>query len=174
MSKANTSSPQVTPVPPVIPEFDTTAHKYCKTCGTVQLLSHFANDKSKKDGKKPKCKGCQRAYRASPEGIKRRLASDRKYQAKPTSRFKKYQRSAAERGYEFLLTFKQFMVFWQKPCTHCGDPIETIGLDRVNSALPYQRDNVEPCCRICNAMKSDTDTLVWYKHMNKIMENTND
>ena len=157
-----------------IPEHDVETHKYCKFCGTVQLLSHFTNDKSKKDGKRAKCKGCQREYRASPAGIQSRLKSDRKYQAKPTSRFKKYVRSAAERGYKFELTFPQFMVFWKKPCTHCGAPIETIGLDRVDSTIPYQRDNVEPCCRLCNSMKSDTDTLKWYSHMQKILAFTGD
>ena len=151
---------------------NTATHKHCKTCDTTQLLSHFTNDKSKKDGKRPKCKKCQREYRASPVGIASRLKSDRKYQAKPTSRFNKYIRSAAERGYIFALTFPQFMKFWQKPCTHCGDEIETIGLDRVDSSKPYQRDNVEACCRVCNAMKSDTNTLDWYKHMQKILANT--
>lgn len=155
-----------------IPEHDTATHKYCKFCNTVQLRSHFTNDKSKVDDKRAKCKACQRAYRASPEGIKKRLASDRKYQSKPTSRFAKYIRSAAERGYTFNLTFDQFMVFWQKPCTHCGDSIETIGLDRIDSDVAYQRDNVESCCRTCNAMKSDTNTLSWYKHMQKILTHT--
>jgi len=175
MTKANT------PIPIPLPEeymglieFSSSTHKHCKTCNTVQLLSHYSNDKSKKDGKRPKCKSCQRAYRATPAGIEARLKADRKYQAKPTSRFAKYQRSAAERGYTFALTFKQFMVFWQKPCTHCGDAIETIGLDRVDSSVPYQRDNVEACCRVCNAMKSDTDTQEWYKHMTKIINNVED
>ena len=150
-------------------EFKKETHKLCTTCDTVQLRSHFTSDKSKPDGKRPKCKGCQRKHRESPAGKLARLTADRKYQKKPESRYKKYVRSAAERGYEFWLTFPQFMKFWQKPCTHCGDPIDTIGLDRVNSKKPYQMDNVEPCCRTCNAMKSDTDTLVWYKHMNKVI-----
>lgn len=153
-------------------EFSKETHKFCKTCETVQLRSHFTNDKSKKDHKRAKCKSCQRAYRASDKGKQARLKSDRKYQAKPSSRFAKYVRSAAERGYKFLLTFEQFMVFWKEPCTHCGDAIETIGLDRVDSSKPYQRDNVEPCCRICNSMKSDTNTLDWYKHMQKIIAHT--
>ena len=155
-------------------EFSKETHKHCKTCDTVQLRSHFTRDKSKPDHLLPKCKGCQRAYRASPAGIEARLKADRKYQAKPTSRYAKYQRSAAERGYSFDLTYKQFMVFWQKPCTHCGDAIATIGLDRVDSTKPYRRDNVEPCCRVCNASKSDSSTEDWYEHMNKIINNVED
>ena len=60
------------------------------------------------------------------------------------------------------------MKHWQKPCVHCDDPIKTIGLDRIDSSLPYQVGNVEPCCRVCNALKSDSKTEDWYAHMEKI------
>ena len=151
----------------------TTTHKTCSGtlgCGELLLLSSFSNNKANKDGKVQQCKACQRAYRKSPKGIQARRISDERYRNKPTSRFKKYIRSAASRGYTFELTFKQFMVFWREPCTHCGNPIETIGLDRIDSDRPYTRDNVESCCRVCNAMKSDTNTLAWYAHMHKIIK----
>jgi hypothetical protein len=60
------------------------------------------------------------------------------------------------------------MSFWGGDCSHCGDPIETIGLDRVNSMGHYSIGNVERCCRDCNQMKSDRLTDDWYARMEKI------
>ena len=145
-------------------------HKLCKgshSCGEVKLRSHFTNDKSKTDGKRNRCKQCQRAF--NKKYAKCRKERDKKYRSKPEVRFKKYKASAESRGYTWDLTRDQFMEHWQKPCNHCGAAIETIGLDRVDSSLPYQVDNVEPCCSKCNQMKSDWSTVDWYNHMGKIM-----
>jgi hypothetical protein len=145
---------------------DPKTHKCCSACNQVLLRSHFTNDKSKKDGKRSRCRGCQREHRKTHGDSY--LAAQRKYARKPEARYAKYKRSASERGYEFKLTRDEFMKHWQKPCVHCGDTIETIGLDRIDSAKPYQADNVEPCCRKCNQMKSDWNTVDWYLHMEKI------
>ncbi len=43
----------------------------------------------------------------------------------------------------------------QKPCIYCGakgDPF--VGLDRMDTALPYEEENVVPCCWPCNKMKA--------------------
>ena len=144
-------------------------HKQCtgaRGCDLVKLRSHFTNDSSKADGKRNRCKQCQRAY--NKEFASNRRASDKKYKAKPERRFAAYKASAESRGYTWDLTRDQFMVHWQVPCTHCGAEIETIGLDRVDSNLPYQPDNIQPCCRVCNASKSDSDLDVWYTHMDAI------
>lgn len=38
-----------------------------------------------------------------------------------------------------------------KPCAHCGiSGWEVIGCNRLDNALPHTKDNVEPCCFICN------------------------
>lgn len=150
-------------------QHDPSTHKKCSSCGLVLLRSHFTNDKSKKDGKRSRCRACQRIWNEKHGEAKRE--SQRKYAAKPENRYKKYKRSAEERGFKWQLSRDEFMEHWQKPCVHCGSPIETIGLDRINSNLPYQADNIEPCCSICNAMKSDTPTVDWYSHMEKIRKN---
>lgn len=147
-------------------DYDTSTHKKCSKCSQVLLRSHFTNDKSKKDGKRSRCRACQREHRKT-NGEAHREAQ-RRYAAKPENRFKKYKRSAEERGFKWELTRDQFMKHWQKPCVHCGVQIETIGLDRINSSKPYQEDNVEPCCSKCNQMKSDWTSVDWYLHMESI------
>ena len=38
-----------------------------------------------------------------------------------------------------------------KPCAHCGiSGWEVIGCNRLDNALPHTKNNVEPCCFICN------------------------
>lgn len=39
-----------------------------------------------------------------------------------------------------------------KPCAHCGESDWTkIGCNRLDNSKPHTIDNVEPCCRKCNA-----------------------
>jgi hypothetical protein len=144
-------------------------HKTCSACKQELLMSHFTNDRSKKDGKRSRCRACQREWNVT-NGHKKR-EQQRKYAAKPENRYKKYKASAESRGFAWDLTRDQFMIHWQQPCVHCGSEIKTIGLDRIDSSVPYQEDNVEPCCRICNAMKSDSQTVDWYSHMELIRKN---
>lgn len=154
-------------------EYNKETHKLCtgaRACGLVKLRSNFTNDRSKKDGKRNRCKECQREY--NKRFADSRRERDKRYRNKPENRFKKYKASALSRGFKFLLTREQFLEFWQKPCTHCGSSIETVGIDRIDSALPYQVGNVESCCTTCNQMKSDRTLSAWYSHMKKISEHT--
>jgi hypothetical protein len=145
---------------------DPLTHKQCRTCTEVLLRSHFTADRSKKDGKRSRCRACQRKWNVTNGHAKRE--QQRKYAAKPENRYKKYKASAESRGFSWDLTRDQFMVHWQKPCVHCGSEIKTIGLDRIDSSVPYQADNVEPCCSTCNRLKSDMLTVDWYAHMELI------
>jgi len=131
-------------------------------------MSAFSNNNSRKDGKSSLCKQCVRLDRFLNRST--RLENDKKYRDKPEVRFKTYKASAASRGFLWTLNFRQFMTFWKKPCSHCGVDIETIGLDRVDSKVPYQMDNLEPCCSTCNRLKSDWSTADWYEHMDTIIQ----
>lgn len=64
------------------------------------------------------------------------------------------------------------MTLWQKPCSYCGDEIETIGIDRVDSSLEYSIDNVKSCCKACNYMKRSYSYTFWINHMRKIISHT--
>ena len=153
-----------------LPEFSPETHKQCTGahgCNEVKLRSHFTNDKSRKDGKRNRCIECQRAYNKAHPAKRREV--DKRYRNKPENRFKKYKASAKSRGFTWNLSRDEFMKHWQQPCTHCDSPIETIGLDRIDSSKPYEVGNVEPCCSKCNQMKSDWSTVDWYAQMTKIL-----
>lgn len=39
-----------------------------------------------------------------------------------------------------------------KPCAHCGiSGWEVIGCNRLDNTKPHTKDNVEPCCALCNS-----------------------
>lgn len=77
-----------------------------------------------------------------------------------------YRRHARSRGIEFLLSREEFDALVRKPCHYCGDPAGNLrrtkncqegfphnGIDRVDSRLPYQADNVVAACGTCNFAK---------------------
>jgi len=38
-----------------------------------------------------------------------------------------------------------------KPCTHCGETDwHKLGCNRLDNSKPHTKDNVEPCCFMCN------------------------
>lgn len=94
----------------------------------------------------------------------------------PLIRYSHYKCGAKKRNIDFNLTEQEFYSFWQKSCTYCGDKIDTIGLDRINSEKGYDMSNLVPCCATCNWMKIDKSTEDWITHIKKIlshMEKTN-
>ena len=68
----------------------------------------------------------------------------------PENKFNIYRRSAGRRGFDFELTFEEFIEFWQYPCEYCGSEIGTI---RVDNSQGYSPENIVPCCTTCNKMK---------------------
>lgn len=74
---------------------------------------------------------------------------------KPNNKFTKLKYRAKSEGFEWNLTYKDFMLFWGKPCTYCNSEIKTIGLDKIIPNLGYTLDNVVSCCHPCNRGKTD-------------------
>ena len=69
---------------------------------------------------------------------------------------------------EFTLTYEDFLTFWQQPCSYCGDPIKTVGLDRVDNSKGYIKDNVVSCCKHCNTWKHTATQADFYARIRKL------
>lgn len=93
-----------------------------------------------------------------------------RYKKTTESCYKKYKYEAWRRGIEFTLTLNTFKALWQLPCFYCGASIETIGIDRLNNAFGYKRDNVAPCCPICNRAKFQMSKESYIAHCKKVFE----
>lgn len=86
-----------------------------------------------------------------------------------------YKKHAKERDLSYDLDYETFKQLVQKDCHYCGvEPLQVYqlknpktgeirsgipilynGIDRVDSSKGYFKDNVVPCCKVCNRAKSD-------------------
>lgn len=90
------------------------------------------------------------------------------------------------------LTFEEFLQLSQQNCVYCNVPPSNRynwaeshrynssqiskqqatfiynGLDRINSNLPHNKNNVVPCCIICNRMKSNLELHKFTQHIENI------
>jgi hypothetical protein len=89
----------------------------------------------------------------------------------PEFKYAKTKSSATAREIPFRLTLEEFLTLWQKDCTYCGDPIATIGLDRIDSNSDYSIANVVPCCLTCNRAKSELTREEFINHCRKVLKN---
>jgi len=85
-------------------------------------------------------------------------------------RFSAYKYSAKRRGHKFDLTIEDFKTFWQQPCFYCGEPIENIGIDRIDNNIGYQISNCVSCCNLCNQIKMDLDYFKLRDHLTKMIQ----
>jgi hypothetical protein len=70
----------------------------------------------------------------------------------------------------FTLTRSEFLAFWQKPCSYCGSPIETIGLDRIDNTRGYEAGNITSCCQTCNQLKGEDTVQEFLTRCQRITE----
>lgn len=66
-------------------------------------------------------------------------------------------KSAKKRSIQVELTMEEFSVVTSADCFYCWGslPFAGYGLDRKDSSGGYTLENVVPCCKICNRIKSD-------------------
>lgn len=85
---------------------------------------------------------------------------------------KKYlaiEKGAMVRNIKFELTVDDYKIYYNQPCYYCG--VNSIGLDRIDSAIHYCKTNIVPCCTICNMMKSTLERDAFIIHCTKIAIN---
>lgn len=75
-----------------------------------------------------------------------------------------YQRGAESRNLDFNISKEEFNSLVKQNCYYCSSEPKPImrsrgrkaignGLDRIDSSKGYLKDNVVPCCKMCNIMK---------------------
>lgn len=65
--------------------------------------------------------------------------------------------AAKVRGIEVRLTLDEYRQVTASDCFYCGGdlPFAGYGLDRKDPSGSYTVDNVVPCCKVCNRIKTD-------------------
>tara|TARA_R110000868_G_scaffold13432_1_gene62748 strand:- start:391 stop:759 length:369 start_codon:yes stop_codon:yes gene_type:complete len=97
-------------------------------------------------------------------------AAGKAYHQSFVGKYNSYKGEAKRRGHAFDLTQQEFQTLWQKDCSYCGRSITTIGIDRVDSSVGYQIDNVVSCCTTCNRLKSDFNKEEWLDNIYTILK----
>jgi len=113
----------------------------------------------------------QKAQENATNNKDKKREYDKIYRLNPKKRYSDVKCNARYRGTEFALTFEEFMTFWGKPCSYCGDEIENVYLDRIDNEKGYLFDNVTSCCFICNMMKRALSKDDFINKCRKIINN---
>ncbi len=151
-----------------------TKEKKCSSCGLKKEGLSFPIDKTRADGLATYCLICIRKRYTDYDNRNREFRKERgrermkKKKFDPSYRFSEYRRGAISRDIEFSLTIDDLLKYWKKCCTYCGDPIDSIGLDRINNKKGYIPNNITSCCFSCNQMKSTRDFEKWINQIKKI------
>jgi hypothetical protein len=163
--------------------------KVCACCKEEREYELFSKDKKRSDGLYVYCKPCVKEksaqrYLENKDSINEKarawkeknrdsyLAQQRAYNKiyaqTPDGKYREYKGGATKRNYEWALSKEAFMTYWQKPCDYCGDPIETVGIDRIDNSAGYTADNTIPCCYICNRAKDTMTREDYMAHCRKV------
>jgi len=96
-----------------------------------------------------------------------------------------YRRGAKHRGLEFHLTDEDCESLFKMDCHYCGSPPSATskvvrtndcdefiynGIDRIENTLGYLKNNIVPCCSLCNFMKGSKTVTEFLSHVEKIKE----
>ena len=132
--------------------------KHTRSCGCLQKSIASKKGKLKKLPDK--------------EGIRRQI-------------FGSYKLRARKKKINFNLTRTDFDLMVSKPCFYCGqlpsnsqpnrvdntDILCYSGIDRINSSVGYEIDNIVPCCATCNRAKSNMSVELFDEWIKKLYGN---
>lgn len=106
-----------------------------------------------------------------------------KYEASFRRIYGKYKRRAKKNGIDFTIESQDFRNIAEQDCTYCGaKPTPSCkdherlngnwkynGLDRIDNNRGYVYGNVQPCCSLCNKLKSNLEEKDFLDHIQTIV-----
>lgn len=126
--------------------------KICTSCDEEKSLDLFPTANKAKGTKEGKCKKCKAYYK------KKWHADNRDYiKNRPAVRWQRSKNAAKRRGKSWNIEKNIYFDLIKKECYYCKGnlPLFGVGLDRLDSGIGYQLDNVVPCCQMCNQGRNE-------------------
>jgi len=77
------------------------------------------------------------------------------------------RKSASKRKLVFEITEEQYRDIFSKPCAYCATD-KKVSVDRIDNAVGYLPENVQPCCKVCNQMKHAMTHQDFVEHLRRI------
>jgi len=130
---------------------------HCKDCGGGSICCH--------NRIRSVCKECGGGSICEHSSVRSHCVKCR-----PENVYKIYQNVAIRKKRIFEISLEKFILLIKLPCRFCGG--DGGGLDRIDSSRGYTDDNVQSCCIICNAMKSDLNEQDFLNRVFKIAAHT--
>lgn len=93
----------------------------------------------------------------------------------------RYKRQAKERNIEWNLKTEDAIRFMKQTCIHCGSEPSNVdsrtkqkynGIDRLDPAKGYEKDNCRACCIKCNRAKSDMTLTEFHEWLVRTYEHS--
>lgn len=146
---------------------------YCKSCEKIQNSKREVQYKQtrKEYRKTEKYKSIKRAYYVKNKN--KILKENKSWAISKAGKLASYKQGAKLRNIEWAISDEQFYELWGKNCFYCNDPVERIGVDRVDNNKGYVNDNIVPCCSACNRMKLNMKVEDFKSQVCKIYKNLN-
>lgn len=134
--------------------------KKCWDCGIRKYLDKFPKFKRGYLKRFSYCYKCQSKRighwrKANPDKV---LIKDRRRASSAGRRWSRFKRYCRISKITLQLSVDSWLdIIENQGCTYCGSTLPKfgVGLDRKNPKGPYSRQNVTPCCMLCNATKSN-------------------
>ncbi|CAN0109784.1 unnamed protein product, partial [Laminaria digitata] len=85
-------------------------------------------------------------------------------------RWRVFKEQARRRNIAVSISFDEYSSFVRTACWYCGEFTYKgySGVDRVQNAGTYERDNVVACCKTCNFMKGPLSVKEFLGKVNDI------
>jgi hypothetical protein len=131
----------------------------CKCdCGTEKRLTGYSLRRGN-----PKSCGCITIEKLKQKTLPDNLSAKNKI-------FYEYKKNALKRKINFTILFEDLLLYIGKNCYYCGSkPSNMIkpnhrnksitfkynGIDRLDNNKGYEKNNIVPCCKLCNQAKMD-------------------
>ena len=90
----------------------------------------------------------EQTRKRNPEKARERV---RRFAKTLKGRYAIYKNGAKVRGLVFDITLDEFTKLVKQSCYYCGG--NGYGIDRLDSSIGYTKNNIVPCCSMCNMMK---------------------
>jgi len=94
-------------------------------------------------------------------------AYGKEYNKTHEGRYRSTRSGASKRGKSFELSLEDFSTIVSQSCTYCGSD-GLVGIDRIENAKGYTKENSAPCCKMCNYFKKNYTREEFLEHVKKI------
>ena len=132
----------------------------CESCGKI-FNTTWKNFRARSRANCKSCKYCKGAL------IMDNQTKRTGFTQKERLRISAIKSGAKKRNIPYNLSDEEVVSIISQPCVYCKQKYAN-GIDRIDSMKGYEKENVVPCCAICNRMKNNYSLDFFKAHIKKI------